>query len=355
MNIAILKTAALGDVVRTTSILPGLARRHTPLRVLWITAPGAVDLVRTHPLVERVEAVSVDDATSFEQLEDKLAAERFERVLSFDDEEPMCALATRLAKGRSGILSGAYLDTSTGERRYTADCSAWFDMGLLSVFGKEEADRRKRENTESHPTIYARMLGIEKGEPELHLSDEAQRFGAAFRARHELRGRAPLIGLNTGSGGRWESKKLTVERTIEVARGLASELGGSPVFLLLGGPQEAERNAAIAVGLEACDPSLQWVDTGTGNSLLEFTALVDGLDLLLTSDSLALHLANARRVPIVGFFAPTPAAEIDFYGRGIAVQSTADDYASYRGDADTSSLTPARLIRACLELLRSRA
>ena len=48
----------------------------------------------------------------------------------------------------------------------------------------------------------------------------------------------------------------------------------------MGGPEEGERNAAIAAGLESCEPSLQWADTGTGNSLLEFAALVDGLDLL---------------------------------------------------------------------------
>ncbi len=37
-DILILKTAALGDVLRTTSILPGLERRHGSIAVTWLTA-----------------------------------------------------------------------------------------------------------------------------------------------------------------------------------------------------------------------------------------------------------------------------------------------------------------------------
>jgi len=351
VNIAILKTAALGDVVRTTSILPGLVQRYPGARVLWVTAPGALDLVRTNALLTRVETLSVADPSSVGELAGRLATESFDRVLSFDDEEPVCRLATRLAGGDTEKISGAYFDEARGERRYSNDCAPWFDMGLLSVHGKDEADRRKRANTETHPAIFAAMLGIEKGEPELELTEEARAFGAAFRKRHELARRGLAIGLNTGSGGRWDSKKLSVECTVEIARRLAGALDRPAVFLLTGGPEEGVRNAAIAAGLEACEPPLHWIDTGTDNSLLEFAALVDGLDLLLTSDSLALHIANARRVPIVAFFAPTPAAEIDLYGRGLAVRSTAPDYASYKRDADTSSLTPERIVDACLQVL----
>ena len=76
---------------------------------------------------------------------------------------------------------------------------------------------------------------------------------------------------------------------------------------------------------------------------MEFAAIVRGLDLLLTSDSLALHVAVAGRVPVVAFFAPTSAAEIELYGRGEKVVSTSPDYCNYRKDADTSTLTAENL------------
>src|SRR4030095_1234830 len=92
-------------------------------------------------------------------------------------------------------------------------------------------------------------------------------------------------------------------------------------------------------------------DGGTGNGILEFAGLVGLCDTLLVSDSLALHLAVALSVRVVAFFAPTSAAEIELYGRGEKVVSTAPDACSYRRDADTSTLTPDRLAAAVLEQL----
>ena len=344
-----IKTGALGDVVRTTSILPGLARKHPGLRVTWLTAEGALDLVRGNRRIARTVGVDPSDERALGRVGDELARTHWERVLSFDDEAPLCALASRLGgPAAEGRISGAYLD-ERGERRYTADVAPWFDMGLLSVHGKREADRLKLVNRASHPAIFARMLAIEMGEPELVLPSEAVRFAGEFAQRHELEGHGPVIGLNTGAGGRWESKKLPWERTVELAAAIARARDGRVTFLLCGGPEEAERNARIGRGLDG--HNLRWVDAGTRNSLLDFTALVARCDLLVTSDSLALHLALTQKVPLLAFFAPTPAHEIELYGRGESVASTAPDYASYRADADTSTLTVERLAPAALRVL----
>ena len=349
MELLVIKTAALGDVVRTTSILPGLARRHPGLRVTWLTANAALELVSGHRLVTRALGVDPGDERSLAEVERELARTPWERVLSFDDEAPLCALASRLGGSPGeGRISGAHLDAH-GARRYTSDVAPWFDMGLLSVHGKREADRLKLVNRESHPAIFARMLGIEMGEPELVLPRESVRFAEDFTRRTELRGRGPVIALNTGAGGRWESKKLPEERTIELAVALARARDGRLSFLLCGGPEEAQRNARIGKGLSA--RKVRWVDAGTKNTLLQFAALLAQCDLVITSDSLALHLALTQKVPILAFFAPTPAHEIELYGRGETVASTAPDYASYRPDADTSTLTLERLLAAAERVL----
>jgi heptosyltransferase-2 len=225
-------------------------------------------------------------------------------------------------------------------------------MGLLSVHGKERADELKRANRESHPAIYARMLGIEPGAPELPLPDEPRARGKAFAARHALRAHGPAIGLNTGAAGRWESKRLSIERSVALARELSRRTDGRASFVVLGGPAERERNAAI---LAALAPDVRAVDGGTDNALLDFAALIGELDLLVASDSLALHLAVSQRVPVVAFFAPTSAAEIELYGRGEKVASLAPDACSYRPDADTSTLTVERLAAAAERVLAARA
>jgi heptosyltransferase-2 len=162
-----------------------------------------------------------------------------------------------------------------------------------------------------------------------------------------------VVGLNTGAGGRWTSKQLSPERTLELARavaeGLAARGARRPTFHVLGGPPERERNDALLRGLAA--DGLAAVDAGTDNPLLDFAAKVELCDVLVTSDSLALHVAVARRVRVVCFFAPTSAAEIELYGRGEKVASTAPDACSYRPDADTATLTVERLAPAVLRQL----
>lgn len=355
-QILIVKTAALGDVLRTNAIVPGLVERHAPCRITWVTAPAAVDLVRTHPGIAEVVALDVRSPAHLAAVTARLAATRWTRVISLDDEEALCRLVAALD---TRALSGATL-AANGERVYTDDVAAWFDMGLLSRFGKAEADRLKVANTRSQPAIYAEMLGIRLGKPRLELDAPARAAAQRFVARLAELPRAPrpLVGLNTGAGGRWTSKQLSVERTVAFAGALAAELEGRVTFLVLGGDAEDARNQAIVAGLaqlSAGGEPLACVDGGTRNTLLEFAGLVGECELLLTSDSLALHLAIAQDVPVVAFFAPTSAAEIELYGRGEKVVSTAPDYCSYRADADNRSITTERLVAAALRQLGSPA
>ncbi len=342
-----IKTAALGDVLRTTSLLPGLAERYPGLELTWVTAHGARALVENHPLVSRVETVDPADPGEVEALTRRLAGTRWERVISLDDEEPLCRLASALDAAQ---LSGAHLDDQ-GARAYTSDVAPWFDMGLLSVHGKQAADALKVANERSHPEIFASMLGVRVGRPELALPAQAVEQAQAFADAHDLKGKGPVIGLNTGAGGRWRTKELPVARTIEVARSLAQHERGHVTFLTLGGLAEEERNAALVAGLRAVEPALRVVDGGTQNSLEVFAGRVSLCDLLLVSDSLALHVAVARGVPVVTYFAPTSAAEIELYGRGEKVVSSSPDYCSYRTDADNSSITPERVSAAVLRVL----
>ena len=349
MRVLVLKTGALGDVLRTTSILPGLKEVHPDLHLTWVTAPAAKSLVDRHPLVDRVLCVSPKDAPAVAELGRGLEPEEaFGWVLSFDDEEPLCRLASEVQAKR---ISGAYLDGS-GQRVYSDDVEPWFGMGLLSRDGKEAADRRKVENTRSHPQIFADMLGIPMGRPELPLSDQAFTEAHSFAADAQLQKRGLVIGLNTGAGGRWRTKAMDEDQVIALARRLNDELKGQVTFLLLGGPDESRRNGRLFTALS--DAGHGVVDAGSTNSLESFAAKVSLCDLLVVSDSMALHIALARSIPLVSFFAPTSAAEIELYGLGEKVISTSPDYCSYRPDADNSSITAERVGDAVLRVLAQR-
>lgn len=340
--ILLIKTAALGDVIRTTSILPGLHERYENANVTWLTAPGAVDLLRTHPLIRRIEPVDIRSNHSVESAIERLKTTCWTRVLSLDDDLPLARLATAVPSKR---LSGVY-ERPDGSIAYTPDTAPWNDMGLLSVYGKTVADQMKVRNERSHARILADMLGLRMDEPKLHLTDESVAFAEEFAQRHGLRERGLVIGLNAGGGGRWAAKRLPVDRSVELLLAIDRARAGRVTFLILGGRDEVERNAGILAGLAAAPSRPRAVDGGSENTLLEFGALLKCCDLVVSSDSLALHMCVSLGVRAVGFFAPTSAAEIELYGRGEKVCSTSPDYCSYRREADNSTITTARLLEA---------
>ncbi|MCA9000354.1 MAG: glycosyltransferase family 9 protein, partial [Planctomycetes bacterium] len=241
IRILIIKTGALGDVLRTTSILPGLAARFEDLSVTWLTAPGAKRLVERHPVVSRVLCLDPSKEAQVDRMQERLMDETFDWVLSLDDEAPLCRLASFLNTTR---FSGAHVNGQF-QCDYTDDVAPWFDMGLLSHHGKEAADRLKVLNEESHPAIFARMFGVAMGQPELDLTRGEMEGAREFFEAHGLQDGHPVIGLNTGAGGRWTSKTMILDEVVRCMESLHRALAGRVHFLILGGPAEAVRNQEI--------------------------------------------------------------------------------------------------------------
>lgn len=344
-RLLLIKTGALGDVLRTTSLLPGLAERHAGLEVTWVTAAGAAPLLERHPLVHRIVEVQPSSGTELERLAEELGGQPFERVLSLDDEEPLCRLGSAVAARAGAALTGACLDEE-GRPTYTSDAACWFGMGLLCREGLAEADRRKLANRRTHAELLAEVAGVRPDRPRLELTAEEQASGRDLAARlTSAFGSGPLVGLNTGAGGRWTTKAMRTEEVVRLVAELAAG-DGAPRFLLLGGPEERARNAELAQSIRTQVPEARAAEAPLDLTLRGFAALVGALDLLVTSDSLALHMGVAQARRVVAFFAPTSPHEIDLFGRGEKVVSTAADAGSYRRDADNASLTGARVAAA---------
>ena len=100
-------------------------------------------------------------------------------------------------------------------------------------------------------------------------------------------------------------------------------------LILFGGPEEKERNDKIK---ESVKTSI--IDAGCGNSLMEFASLVNLCSILVTSDSLAMHIGIALKKKVVAFFYPTSKTEIELYGRGIKITGKGKDYCSYKTECD---------------------
>jgi ADP-heptose:LPS heptosyltransferase len=175
------------------------------------------------------------------------------------------------------------------------------------------SDTQKKANTETYQQLVAQVLGFDPLlvrepilEPSAADTASAQQFVRALPVR------GPLVGLNTGAGGRWAYKQWTRAHQETFLR-LCTDAGCS--VLLLGGPEEVQTHRELL----AAAAGRPVFDGGNHNSYGRFAALVDRCRAIVTSDSLAVHVAAARKVPAVVLFGPTSAPEIELYGRGTKI------------------------------------
>jgi heptosyltransferase-2 len=173
------------------------------------------------------------------------------------------------------------------------------------------------------------MLGI------LHLDGAPHRYGLELtdderrRGLEHLRGLGvngrPMVGFNTGAGGRWQLKQWREDGFQELAARLVAE--GVQV-VLLGGPSEQERNDR----LKAAVPEI--IDPGSDNPVRHFASLVAACDVVVTGDTLAMHIALATRRRTIVLFGPTSAAEIELYGLGEKILPALSCLACYKNTCD---------------------
>lgn len=304
MKILIIKLGAIGDVIRTTSILAGLKDKHRECTIEWVTKKESFDALKNDGYIKKIYLIG--------NVKNELNDKSYDLVICLDDEHAACELASNAGSKK---IIGAYLDN--GERSYTKDSATWFDMGLLSRFGKQKADELKAKNKKSYQEIMYEILGLEyeKQEPILVLNKKELDFGRKFALKNKIKKNDLVIGINTGAGGRWEDKKLSIEKTAELIDKLNFELRNrNAKIILFGGPEEAERNEKIKNLVKT-----SIIDAGCNNSLMEFASLVNLCNILVASDSLALHIGVALKKKIVCFFCPTSANEIELYNRGIKI------------------------------------
>ena len=157
----------------------------------------------------------------------------------------------------------------------------------------------------------------------------------------------PIIGLNTGAGGRWPLKQWRAEGYLELVARIAHLEDAQ--FLLLGGPSEQERNDLLK--RRAAVPLF---DPGCDNTMRHFAALLGHSDVVVTGDTLAMHLGLALERRTVVLFGPTSAAEIELYGLGekvvpemgcLSCYKTACDFVPNCMDLITTDMVEAAVLR----------
>ncbi len=327
-RILIVKLAAMGDVLRTTAVLPALRKAHLQAHISWIVDPASVGLLENIPELDRVLACSPPVASV-------LQVEEFDLVLSLDMSTEGAALGTAArAPERVGfVLSsrGEVLPVNENSR-------GWYEMSHL--------DGLKCANTLTVQEMTHRAAGLDPSGQHIivNLTGAEREFAAAFSRRAGLEPGRPVVGMAPGAGPRWQAKRWTTDGYCDVACRAVRELGAS--VLLFGGPGDGD----VADGVLArCGKDI--IDTGRHNTVRELMALVDLCDVVVTGDTLPIHVAAGLGKKVVGLFGPTSASEIDLYGRGVKLAGDVECLCCYRASCSRSptcmeTLQPERVFDA---------
>jgi ADP-heptose:LPS heptosyltransferase len=313
MKILIIKLDAVGDVLRTTSILPGLKEQYSNSEITWITRKSALPLFENNRLVDRVMAYESTEALLH------CAVEEFDLVINVDAARESAVLASRV---KAGQRLGFGLDARGHVFPFNEEAITWLEMGAF--------DQKKKKNTRSYQDLILEICGLKPNNRDilLVLSEQEKKFADDFQRKFSVKKSVLKIGLNTGASPRWQYKQWTMEGFAGLIRMILKKTDW--VVLLYGGPHEVERNKQLS----SIDPK-RVIDTGTNNTLREFFSLVTLSDVFVTGDTLALHVATALKKKVVAYFGPTSAAEIDPYGGQIVkVQSDLGCLVCYRPRCD---------------------
>lgn len=251
MNTLIVKLGASGDVVRTTPLL-----RRLSGSVTWITAAknavfldGLADNLRHFSWEARARALDIPYDLAI-NLEDTLEVALF------------------LKSVRPAEIFGAYADSSK-RLRYTDSSKRWFDLSLISSYGRRDADKLKLLNRQTYQELIFAGLGLRfSGEP----------YVMANAIETELSGD---VAIAAEAGAVWPMKRWAYYEE------LRQELEG----------QELTVNVLPK-----------------RSSLLEHLADVRNHRCLVGGDSLPMHLALGTGTPCVTLFTCTSPWEIYDYG-----------------------------------------
>ncbi len=304
-RILLVQLGLSGDVLRTTTLLPAIRRRYPKAHITWLTRPEAADLLLYNPLVDRVLKLGDASLAILQSL-------RFDIALCPDKELPACSLINAVhAKDKRGFSidgTGAIVPLSSAGNRL-------YELGLNN-------EAKFFENTLSEQQLITEALDFEYRHDRyvVVLSNEERRWAIEDRRITGLADSEVLVGWNTGCTNRYPYKRLTVEDTsqliVESWRRIPRK--DAVRFTLLGGGRDDEqRNREIASIVEGFQIPI--FRTPCLGGLRRGLASVASCDMVVSGDSLGMHMAIGLKKPIVAWFGITCHQEIDLYGRGIKV------------------------------------
>jgi len=313
-KILVIKLGAAGDVVRTTPLIHKIKQMYNNAELTWITyfpelVPNIVDNILYFELKNILYLINTS----------------FDIVINLDKDKEACALINMIkGKSKRGFkLENGKVAPINKDAKYK-----W----LTGLF-----DDVNRKNKKSYLQEIFEIFGAEfKGEKYI--------LNNTLKKHWNISKNKPLVGLNTGCGDRWKTRLWPKKYWIELIKLLKK---ANYNVILLGGKKEDITNKFIAKKTQA--------DYLGYFSIKEFISLVDQCDLVVTSVTMALHLAIGLGKKIVLLNNTFNRWEFELYNLGEIIEPDVPCLGCYKSVCNKScmeKIEPKRVFLSCVKLLK---
>ena len=286
MKICIIKLGAEGDVLRTIPIAKALKNKYKDSKITWITKPGIAELLENIQEIDEIATLPYKSKDSFDKL------------YNFDlDKE-----AVELAKNINSKEKYGFTDAD--------GYPSTFNLNAEYYLNTTYDDELKKSNKKTYQEMMLEVAELPYNKEKYHiiLKDDEKQYAQEFISKHKLHGKK-IIGIHMGASSRWPSKVWHSDRIKKFIKSAKNE--GFEI-LLFGGPNEAEYHKELVLNLEKDGLNIHKNDPK--NTKKQFASLVEICDVLVCSDSFALHVSIGLGKKTIGLFFCTSPKEIEDYG-----------------------------------------
>lgn len=315
MKILIVKLGAMGDVLRTTPLLEAYHRTYPNCEIDWVVDSGNVVVLQNNANIRNLIVWNADTLR-------QISLRKYDLAINLDKEpEALDSIEAANATHKKGFGWDA-----AHQRETFLNLASQYAVRL----GIDD-DLKFRTNTKTYQQIsYEQVeLSYQYDDYQLNLTEQDQAY-----ADQHLKSlgfdftKHVLYGINTGSGHRFAGKRLPEKSVVELATKFYRQTDQR--VLLLGGPDEHARNQRI----EKMCPEVA-VNAGTTHAIRQFAGIVKRLGLVISGDTIAMHIAIAVKTPVLAFFGSTCEPEIELYGRGRTVKTNVACAPCYKRECPT--------------------
>jgi len=309
-NILIIKTGALGDVLRTTVILEGIIDKYVNVRIYWLASEKVLPLLENNPFIDKLYVI--------ENIDEDLFEKDYDLVISLEEKKETVELTNKI---KTKELFGVYL--KDGKATYTESSSVWYDMSLISKFGKVVADQLKKSNITSYPEMLYRLLDLSWTKQRYRLFITKKEIDYANKLRDKIPKNNTIIGIGIGAGDTWPMKIMSDEKIIELIHNIKETYGENVTIVSLTGTNTLELNRNNKL-----KENIHHILTNDVTNISELVGTIKICDLVISPDSLTMHISAALGKTTICYFTVTSASEIEIYN-GKKVLTNHEDFCSY--------------------------